>query len=120
MRLEAIGHLWQEAFKGPGLLSWLAVFTQHPAIGLNLPQPILDRGNPAEVFQNVLLTDESHWDHTAGRERDRGAKQLFEHEDARRMMPEGPVPEVSHVLLAGVEPLVQVQILPGFAAEFLG
>ena len=56
--------------------------SQHPTLGLNLSQPVLDRGNPAEVFQYVLLADESHWDYTASRDRDRGAEDIFQHEDA--------------------------------------
>jgi hypothetical protein len=35
-------------------------------------------------------------------------------------MSESSVPEVSHVLLAGVEPLVQIQIIARFAAVLLG
>ena len=93
---------------------------QHPTLGLNLPEPVLDRGNPAEVFQNVLLADEPDWDYPAGRDRDRGAEDVLQHEDALRMMPEGPVPEVSHVLLATVEPLVQPEVFMSFAAVLLG
>ena len=55
---------------------------EHPTLGLNLLQPVLDRGNPAEVFQYVLLANEPDWDHAAGRECDRGAEDVFQHEDA--------------------------------------
>jgi hypothetical protein len=96
------------------------VLPKHPTLGLNLPEPVLNRGNPAEVFKYVLLADEPDWDYPAGRDHDRGAKNIFQHEDARGVMPEGSVPKISHVLLAGVEPLVQVQIIARFAAVLLG
>ena len=56
--------------------------SQHPSLWLNLPQPVCHRGNPAEVFQYVLLTNEPDWDYTAGRKFDRGAEDVFQHEDA--------------------------------------
>jgi hypothetical protein len=94
--------------------------SQHPTLRLNPAQPVSHRGDPAEVFEDVPLADEADWDYPAGRERDRGPKHFFEHEDARSVMPEGPVPEVSHVLFAGVEPFVQVKILTGLAAVLPG
>jgi hypothetical protein len=44
--------------------------------------------DPAEVFENVLLADEPDGEHPAGREHDRGAERLFEHEDTRGMVPD--------------------------------
>ena len=41
----------------------------------------------AKVFQYMLLADEPDWDYTAGREPDRGAKDIFEHENALGMVP---------------------------------
>jgi hypothetical protein len=67
----------------------------------------------------MLLTDESHGQNSAGRERDRRAEELLEHEDPLGVMPKGPVPEVGYVLLAAVEELVQVEVLVGLAAELL-
>ena len=94
--------------------------SQHPTLWLNLPQPVSHRRNPAEVFQYVLLADESHGDHTPGRERDRGAEDIFQHEDALTVVPEGPVPEVSHVGFGAIEPLVQPEVFMSFAAVLLG
>jgi hypothetical protein len=65
----------------------------------------------------VLLADEPHGDNPAGAQRDRGAKEFLELKDSRAVVPERPVPKVSCVLLAGVEPLMKVQILTGLAAE---
>ena len=97
----------------------LPSFAAHPTLGLNLAQPVSHRGNPAEVFENVLLADEPDWDYTAGQDRDRGAKDTFQHVDALGMVPEGPVPEVSHVGLTGVEPFVVLQILVRLVAGLL-
>ena len=38
-----------------GLLSERMTAAQHPTLGLNPPQPVLDSRNPAEVFEDVLL-----------------------------------------------------------------
>ena len=94
--------------------------SQHPTLRLNLPQPVRHRGNPAEVFQYVLLADEPDGDYTAGRERHRGAEDVFQHEDALGMMPEGSMPEVSHVGFGAIEPLVQPEVFMSFATEILG
>jgi len=80
----------------------------------------LDRGNPAEVFKYVLLANEPDRDYTAGRDHDRGAKNIFQHEDAGGVMPEGSVPEVSHVGFGSIEPLVQSEVFMSFATELLG
>jgi len=82
--------------------------SQHPTLGLYLPEPVSHLGNPAEVFKYVLLTDEPDWDYTVGRERDRGAEDIFQHEDALGMLPEGPVPEVSHMGFGAIEPFMKL------------
>jgi hypothetical protein len=56
--------------------------SQHPTLRLNLPHPVSHSGNPAKVFQYVLLPDEPEGDYTASRDRDRGAEDIFQHEDA--------------------------------------
>jgi len=38
----------------------LPSFAEHPTLRLNLAQPVSHRGNPAEVFEYMLLTDEPH------------------------------------------------------------
>ena len=35
----------------------LAVFPQHPRLRANVPEPVMNRGNPAEVFHHVLLAN---------------------------------------------------------------
>jgi len=37
------------------LANLLAVFSQHPTLGLNPAQPVLERRDPAQVLENVLL-----------------------------------------------------------------
>ena len=71
----------------------------------------MDRGDSSQVFQDVLLAYESDWHYPASRERERGAKAIFKQKDALAVMPEGPMPEVRHVLLAGVKKLVVLQVL---------
>jgi hypothetical protein len=79
----------------------------------------LDSGNPAEIFEDVLLAPEPAWENPAGRERHRGAEEGLQHEDALGVVPRGPVPDVGHVLLAFVEPLVQPEIFRGLTTVFL-
>ena len=98
----------------------LPSFAAHPTLGLNLAQPVSHRGNPAEVFENVLLADEPDWDYTAGQDRDRGAKEGLQHEDALGMMAKGAVPEVGHVALRAIEPFVQPDEIFWFATVLLG
>ena len=102
-------------------LSWFGVGSaEHPTLGLNLAEPVSHRGNPAEVFQYVLLADEPDGKNPAGRDRDRGAEEGLQHEDAFGMMAECAVPEVGHVALRGIEPFVQPDEIFWFAAVLLG
>lgn len=110
----------QRVILPPLLADLLAAFPQHPTLRLNPAEPILHRGDPAEIFQNVLLADEPDGNNPAIGERDGGAEEFLEHEDTGRVMPECPMPEVSHVLFAGVEPLMQVEIFSGLATELPG
>ena len=45
--------------------------SQHPTLRLNPPEPVSHGGNPAEVFEDVLLADEPHGKNPAGGERHR-------------------------------------------------
>ena len=80
----------------------------------------MHRGDPAKVFENVLLADGSHREPTAGREHRRDPEEFFQQKNALGMMAKCPVPEVSHVGLAAVEPFVQRDVLARFAAVLLG
>lgn len=93
---------------------------EHPTLRLNACQPVGHRGYPAEVLHYVLLADKPHGKNPAGRERERGAEEGFQHEDALAVVPEGPVPEVSHVGLAAVEPFMQPDVLLSLAAVLPG
>jgi hypothetical protein len=93
---------------------------EHPRLGLNLAEPVLDRGNSPEVFEDVLLADEPDWDYPAGRRGHRGAEEGLQLEDALGMVAQSPVPKVRHVLFAGVEKLVVDQEVARLAAELLG
>ena len=75
-----------------------------PAQGVraNLLEPVRHRGNSAEVFLYVLLANESCWQYPAGRERNRSAKEGFQHENAVVMVLQHPMPEGSHVALGAV------------------
>lgn len=106
--------------RGAGLRLLPSVFPKHPTLGLNLPEPVGHRRNPAEIFHHVLLADEPHGKNPAGRERDRAAEEGLQHEDALGMMAEGAVPEVGHVGLAAVEPFVQPEVLVSLAAVLAG
>ena len=80
----------------------------------------MDRGNPAQVFENVLLADESHRKPTPCGEHRRDPEELLHEEDAFGMVPQGPVPEVGHVALGAVQKVMILQVLLRDAAELLG
>ena len=93
---------------------------QHPTLGLNLAEPVSHGRNPPEVFEDMLLADEPDWDYPSGRRGHRGAEEGLQLEDALGMVAQSPVPEVRHVLFAGVEKLVVDQEVARLAAELLG
>ena len=93
-------------------MAYLALLTavlsppQHPTLGLDLQKPVLDRRDSSQVLQDMLLADEPDRKNSAGGERDRRAEEPLQHEDALRVVPQGPVSEVGEVLFAAVEELV--------------
>jgi len=82
------------------------MLAEHPGHRLNPGQPVSDGGNPAKVFEDVLLADESHGKNPACRERDGHPEDLFQQINALGVVPERTVPEVSQVGFTGVEKLV--------------
>ncbi len=104
----------------PTSLESLPTLAEHPRFGLNLHEPVGHGGDPAEVFEDVLLTDEPDGEHTAGRERERRAEDGLQHGDLFGVVAEGSVPEVREVAFRGVEPFVEGQILTSLAAELPG
>ena len=63
----------------------------------------------------MLLAQDSGWDMFAIRVHDRGAEDTFRLEDALRVMAQSAMPKVTHELLAGVEPVMQGQVVLGLA-----
>ena len=61
--------------------------SQHPTLWLNLAQPVSHSGNPAEVFENMLLADEPDWDYAISRVHDGGAEKRLQQEYALGVMP---------------------------------
>ena len=68
----------------------------------------------------MLLADEPDREHPASGERNCRAEEFFEHENPFGVVTKGPVPEISHVLLAAIEELVQGQVLMSLAAKLPG
>lgn len=73
-----------------------------------------------KIFMNVLLAEQPDRDLAALTVDNIGAKDPLALEDALRVVPEHPVAEIGHELLAGVEPVVQGQIVFGGAAPLAG
>lgn len=63
------------------------IAAEHPALGLDLAEPILERRDPAQVFEDVLLADESHGEPAAGRKHRRRPEELLQQEDALGVVP---------------------------------
>jgi hypothetical protein len=78
-------------------------------------QPVFQCGNPAQIVNNVLLADLSYGNILAGAVAQRRAKKLFAQEDAFRVVPERSMPEIGHVRLGFVKPLVDGQVVLGDA-----
>ena len=67
----------------------------------------------------MLLADPSDRDDAARGKRDRGAENRLGHEDAFRVVPQGPVTEIGDDLLRLVEPVMDALIVGDRAAPFL-
>src|SRR5690554_5341795 len=96
-------------------LSWKSiclVSSVHPYLWLQMHEPVLDaRDPPAAIFLDVLLADVPYGHRLALAICDCHTKDPLGFEDALRVMPKGPVPEVTEELLGGIEPVVNRQVV---------
>ena len=109
--------LQTEAFAQP--TSNLQSLPVHPAFRLDVCEPVLSRGNSAQIFLDVLLSDVPHGDFLPFTVGDRDAEDLFTQENTFRMMTKGPVTEVSKERLRLIKPIMNWQVVFGLPAESL-
>lgn len=90
--------------------------TAHPWFRADRTHPIRETRNESEIFADVLFADQSDRHNPASRDRDRGAEEAFEHENAFGVVAESAVPEIRCDGFGFVEPLMQREIIFGLAA----
>jgi hypothetical protein len=83
----------------------------HPRGHLQVFQPVLHRGNPAQVFLDVLLANPAHRDDPARTVRQCGAKDPLGEKDAFRVMAQGPMANIRQTHLALIEELMNRQVV---------
>ena len=84
---------------------------------MNLQQPILRRGNAAEVFANVLLSQIPDRDLPSVAVDNSNAKELLWEENSLGMMAKRPVAKIGEERLRFIKPVVNPKIVLRFAAE---
>src|SRR5947209_19851046 len=92
----------------------------HPGPGPDLPEPVGQGGDPAQVLLDVLLPDPADGDDLAVGVGQGRPEHLLGPEDALGVVPQGAVPEVGPERLGGVEELVDPEVVLGPAAPALG
>ena len=84
MATSHIAHLtWVEAARAP-----------HPRLRADASDPVSERWNPAEVFKNMLLADQTDRHMAPGAVGDCDSKDRFREPDSLRMVPESAMAEV--------------------------
>jgi hypothetical protein len=68
--------------------------TTHPRLGPNAAHPVRERGDAAEVLDDVLLGDQAHRNGAAYRVGDRRAKQRLGRKAPLGVVPQSAMPEI--------------------------
>ena len=91
---------------------------RHPDFRLDAAQPIGQvRNSAAAVLQHMLLAHIAHGNPLAGRVGEGLAEHAFAFEDALGMVAQGTMPEIGELLLGGIEPAMNRQVIFRLAAE---
>src|SRR6516164_5450380 len=90
-----------------------ALRAAHPGFGTDVPHPMGEGRDVSEILDNVLFTDPARRNDAAGRQCDGRTKDGLRHEDAFGVVAKRAVPEVRRDLLAGIEPVMDRQIVAG-------
>jgi hypothetical protein len=91
----------------------------HPGLQPHVHQPILHGGDPAQVLTDMLFPNRANRNDPAIAVGDRGAEDCLSKEDALRVVPQGPMPQVGQALFRFVEELMNRLIISGLAAPAL-
>ena len=94
--------------------------TVHPRLRLDLQEPILDCGNAAQIFPDMLFAHIPDGDLFPVAVNDAYPEQFLRQENALGMMPQGPVTKVGKERLRFVEPVVNREVVLSFSAELSG
>jgi len=89
----------------------------HPALWLDLEQPILGCGNAAQIFPNMLFSYIPDRDLFSVAVYDGYAKQVLSQKDSLGMMAQSSMTEIRKERLRLVEPVVDREIVFRFSAE---
>jgi len=92
----------------------------HPAFRLDLRKPILCCGNSPQVLPHMLFPNVADWNLDSVIIVDGNTKDAFGEENPFGVMTEGAVAKVGENRLRLVKPMVDREVILGFAAEFLG
>jgi hypothetical protein len=92
----------------------------HPALWLDLEQPILGCGNATQIFPNMLFSYIPDMGLFSVAVYDGYAKQFLCQKDALGMMTQSSVAEIRKERLGLVEPVVDREIVFRFSAELSG
>src|ERR1019366_2498295 len=83
----------------------------HPALALDIFQPVLDRRNPPTILLDMLFTEYSNWYFLAIRIADRHAKDSFGFKNALSVMTYRSMPKIGVKLFGCIEPVMQWQVI---------
>lgn len=92
-------------------------FAAHPDLALETGRPIGRRGNPSEVFHDVVLGDLAHRDLLPVGVGDGAAEDLLTNPGAFRVVKILPMRDITHAGLHGVDELVDGDVIIGFTAK---
>src|ERR1700677_3936219 len=76
----------------------------HPGLGPDTAHPVGEARDEAQIFADMPFADQANRHDAAGRERDRGPEEPFQHENAFGVMPQRAMPKIRGNRLGLVEP----------------
>jgi hypothetical protein len=95
----------------------LQALSVHPALWLDLEQPILGCGNAAKIFPDMLFSYIPDWNFVSVAIHNGNSKQLLGQENALRVMAKCPVAKVCEECFRLIKPVVNREVVFRFSAE---
>jgi hypothetical protein len=111
-----LGGTWNLLTRGD---RWRRSRFEHPGLKHQALQPILDGGNPAQVFFHVLFAQKPGGNHAALAIRDRRTENPFRQKNALGVMSKRAMTDVRKERFRFIELIVQLLIVFRFAAVFI-